>query len=521
MPTALLYLVVSLSGASVLALEILGTRILGPFYGVSLFLWSALITVTLAALSAGYAFGGRWADRGPTFTRLASVLAVAGAWTIAIPWIRNPLLHLTEPFGLRAAVLVASAVLFGPPLTLLGIVSPYAIRLNTHRLEEVGRAAGNIFAVSTVASVASALATGFVLIPNFGVRRLTVLVGVVLLVAAAVALLAGRTSRARAALPLVLAALAASLAPRLSAAPYPELVWAEQSAYSELRVLERDGERFLLLDGGVHTVQQISSGNALHPYVPVIDLAKNFFDSPGRLLLIGLGGGSVATSFASDGWKVDAVEIDPAVVRIAHRNFGLASDAATIHEMDGRRFLAEAERHVVGPDGAGPTWDVIVFDAFGSSAIPFHLVTEEAFALAASRLAPRGVLVVNVETRAWKDPIVAAFAATLGRSLRHVVAAPTAEPPNTLGNLLLFATNRESPDFPEERLVSPYDALGKGWLHWATVERSHAWDNRFEPDTTDAPVLTDDLNPVDVWAEEINRVARRELHEYFGEVASW
>jgi spermidine synthase len=520
-PDLLLYLTISLSGAAVLALEILGTRILGPFYGVSLFLWSALITVTLAALSVGYALGGRWADRGPTCARLASVLAIAGVWTIVIPWIRTPLLQVTEPLGLRAAVLVASTVLFGPPLTLLGFVSPYVIRLKTRRVEEVGRTAGNIFAVSTVASVLSALATGFFLIPNVGVRRLTVFIGVVLLVAAALALLADRAARARAAIPIVLAGVVVSAIPRLSAASYPELVWAEQSAYSELRVLERDDERYLLLDGGVHTVQQISSGNALHTYAPVVDLAKNWFDAPGRLLLIGLGGGSVAASFADDGWKVDAVEIDPAVVRIAHRNFGLPYDAATIHVMDGRRFLAEAERHVAGAGGAAPTWDVIVFDAFGSSAIPFHLVTEEAFALAAKRLAPGGVLVVNVETRAWKDPIVAALAATIGRSLRHVVAAPTAEPPNTLGNLLLFATDRDPPEFPEERLMHPARALGRGWLHWATVERSHAWDSRFRPDTTGAPILTDDLNPIDVWAEEINRIARRELHDYFGSVASW
>src|SRR5436190_16796373 len=124
-----LFLVVSLSGASVLVLEILGTRILGPFYGVSLYLWSALISVTLAALSVGYWVGGRLADRRPEAGFLGRLVLFAGLWTAAIPWLRQPLLAATESWGLRVAVLVTALVLFGPPLTLLGMVSPFAIRL--------------------------------------------------------------------------------------------------------------------------------------------------------------------------------------------------------------------------------------------------------------------------------------------------------------------------------------------------------------------------------------------------------
>src|SRR5262245_9325697 len=115
---AWLFVVVALSGASVLALEILGTRLLGPFYGVGLFLWAALISVTLAALSLGYAWGGRLADRGPTAERLAWLLGGAGTWVLLVPWMRTPLLTATEGLGLRAAVLVTAFLLFFPPLTL-------------------------------------------------------------------------------------------------------------------------------------------------------------------------------------------------------------------------------------------------------------------------------------------------------------------------------------------------------------------------------------------------------------------
>jgi spermidine synthase len=510
-----LYAVVSISGAAVLAIEILGTRILGPFYGVSLFLWSALITVTLAALSIGYAVGGRWADRGARIDRLGSVLALAGLWTVAIPWLRHPLLALTEPLGLRAAVLATSGVLFGPPLTLLGMVSPYAIRLRADRLEDVGRTAGNIFAVSTVASVASALVTGFILIPSVGVQRLTLGIGLVLLLTGSVALVvssapAGRIAGAAA---FVLAAVGSVLRPTPSGAKAASVVWMGQSAYAELRVLDLNDARYLLVDGGIHTIRVQPDGGALHPYAVVTDLAKLFFEEPGRLLLVGLGGGSVATSFAKDDWRVDAVEIDPEVVRIARDSFDL-DDRVQVHVRDGRRFVAKSEE----------TWDVIVFDAYSSGSIPFHLVTREVFEECARRLAPGGLVFLNVEGRGWDDPIIASIGATLRTCFRSVVALPTSEPPNTLGNLVLIATDRERLEFEPRRLQHPYDVLrreGEGWNHWATVQRNHAWDNRFEP-PVGGPVLTDDLNPVDLWAEEINLVARRELHEFFEDKApSW
>src|SRR5262245_6764672 len=194
-PHLFLYVIVSISGASVLAIEILGTRMLGPYYGVSLYLWSALITVTLAALSVGYALGGRWADKGPSFSRLAIMLGGAGLWFLICPLLREPLLHRLDPLGLRAGVLVAATLFFFVPLLLLGMVGPYAIRLRATSLGEVGKTAGDIYAISTVASVVAALLTGFVLIPHVGVSRLVLWVGVLLLAGAILALIAGRSSR--------------------------------------------------------------------------------------------------------------------------------------------------------------------------------------------------------------------------------------------------------------------------------------------------------------------------------------
>lgn len=189
-----LYPAVSVSGASILAIEILGTRIVGPSYGVDIFLWSALITITLAALAVGYWLGGHWADRGPAVRRFAAIFVAAGVWVAAIPLMRDGVVAAARPLDRAAAMFVSSVVLFFPPLAILGMASPYALKLRAGFLEEVGRSAGDLYAISTVASVAGALLTGFVLVPSFGVRSITAAIGV-LLVATGVAGLSGAAGR--------------------------------------------------------------------------------------------------------------------------------------------------------------------------------------------------------------------------------------------------------------------------------------------------------------------------------------
>ncbi|MFA4946995.1 MAG: fused MFS/spermidine synthase [Candidatus Krumholzibacteriia bacterium] len=503
-----LYLSISVSGASVLAIEILGTRILGPFYGVSLFLWSALITVTLAALSAGYALGGRWADKGATYPRLSSLLAGAGLWLLAVPWIRNPILHLAEPFGLRFAALVTALALFFVPLMLLGMVSPYAIKLRTTSLDEIGRSAGNLYAISTVASVVAALLTGFFLIPSFGVYRLTLAVGILLIATALPGLFGKRLPAAKLILPIVILAAGAVFLRGFGenrTDPEHGLIFKGQSPYGEIRVVNDFEFRYLLIDGAVHTAVDTSFYySTVMPYVNVVDIASGYFEKPGRLLLIGLGGGSVAKRYHRKGWDIDAVEIDPLVTKVAYDYFGFDSIEARVHQMDGRRFLLSS----------GGAYDIIVLDAFGSSSIPFHLASREAFALMTSRLSPDGVFVLNVQSIGWNGTIVRSLAATLGTQFPNVRALPTMEPPDKLGNVVLFASKRsldlrEEPPVPIDRLTAEYD-------------RFHAWENRFEPDTRGIPVLTDDRNYVDLWAEAINIQDRKELHGMFAKAGvSW
>jgi spermidine synthase len=508
-----LYVVVSVCGAAILALEILGTRLLGPFYGVSLYLWSALISVTLIALSAGYAIGGRLADRTTAPAgRLGLILLCSGVWTILIIFMKHPVLSLFENTGLRTAVLGAAAVLFGPPLTLLAMVSPFAVRMKARRVEEVGRSTGNLSAVSTFASVISALAVGFFLIPAVGVNRLFLIIGGVLIITGCWLVLSGRKRGTTVTIASLVLLAAAILEPSLGGGPGRRdrgLLAVRQSSYGELRVVDTEVGRYLLIDGSTQSLVDTATWSSSFHYAAVMDLPKYFFARPGRALLLGLGGGSLAKQYARDGWHVDAVEIDRGISDLAREYFGLMGRDASLYEMDGREFLLRK----------GASYDIILMDAFGSGSVPFHLMTDEAFSLVRSRLGPGGIVAVNLEAIGWHDPIVSMVASTMKRHFSEVLALPTEEPPDRFCNVVLLGANRMLDPLREPERN---EGLEPDWRYGPGYQKVHAWDNRFTPHTDGDPVLTDDLNPIDLRSETINLEARKILHrEFAASGVSW
>jgi spermidine synthase len=359
----------------------------------------------------------------------------------------------------------------------------------------------------------AALLTGFVLIPNVGVVRLTLLTGGLLVATALLGLalhLRSGAQRAAAMVALPLAAIAAWHLPTGGGGGGGDvagLIALAQSPYAEIRVLDTpDGRRRLLvIDGGTHTIVDPGTWESRFPYVAVMGLARCISAEPGRMLLIGLGGGSLVKDFAADGWEVDAVEIDPVVVEMAKAHFGLTDAEGSIQVADGRQFLiAHTGRY-----------DVIAMDAFGSSSIPFHLVTQEVFGLVASRLSPQGLLAINLESHGWDGPVVKAIAASLKPHFREVLALPAQPARDQLGNVVLLASNTPLALRPDTagRRRGGFDCEDFYWNASANL----GWNQRFAPDTAGVPPLTDDLNPVDVWSEHTNFVARRDLHRYFGE----
>jgi predicted membrane-bound spermidine synthase len=180
-----LYLVVFLSGAVLMGLELVGSRILAPYFGNSIFVWGALIAVFLIALSAGYYIGGMVADKWPKKRVLGEIVIISGLLVLAVKvgyselneWI------FQTDFGYKLNPLIASTILFLPPGIGMGMVSPFAIRLSASRIDTIGNLAGKMYAVSTLGSIVGTLGTAFFLIPMWGVKtNLLLIAGMLILI---------------------------------------------------------------------------------------------------------------------------------------------------------------------------------------------------------------------------------------------------------------------------------------------------------------------------------------------------
>ncbi|MBI4424016.1 MAG: fused MFS/spermidine synthase [Elusimicrobia bacterium] len=400
--------VVFLSGAAVLVLEIVGTRVIAPFYGSTVYVWSSLIAVTLASLAAGYAVGGILADRRDALATLSWALAGAGVWVMSLPAISRGVLLATGALGVAAGSLASAAALFAIPLACLGGISPLCVRLRTADLERLGREVGRVSALSTAGSVAGALATGFVLVQAFSLPQLLGGTAALLLgLAAWTRVKARRRGVLLAALAGV--ALLGSLRPREGGGV---VLARERSFYGDAKVLQAGGRRILDIDGISNTVVEQASLESTSDYITALELLPFLRPDARRALLIGLGGGSLVGRYRRFyGVETDVVEIDPAIERLARRWFGFASPKPVFLE-DGRRYL----------ERPGPRYDLIVLDAFSGDHHPFHLFSAEAFAAASRRLAADGVFAMNVIGYALEpqDDLRKALYRTLSGVFPHV-----------------------------------------------------------------------------------------------------
>jgi predicted membrane-bound spermidine synthase len=176
-PARRVQIVAAVVGASSLGAEIAAARLLAPFFGASTIIWANTIATVLVALSIGYWLGGRVADRDPTLRGLCRIVLVAAALLAAVPFAAQPFLRLSVEgldaldAGEFAGSLFAVLVLVAPPVLLLGTIAPYAVRLSVRAVDEAGRVAGRLYAISTLGSLAGVFLSALVLIPLVGTRR--------------------------------------------------------------------------------------------------------------------------------------------------------------------------------------------------------------------------------------------------------------------------------------------------------------------------------------------------------------
>lgn len=498
-----------ISGAVVMALEILGSRLLAPVFGNSLFVWGALIGVILAAMSSGYATGGWLADCRPGGTVLAGLLLFSGAWTLLLAWAGQPVMlsvsaWIEDP---RWGPCFAASILLAPPAFGLSGVLPALLRLSIDDMGRLGRHTGVMIAVSTVGSLIGTWGTAFYLLTWLGSATMVAVLGVVQVVLGVLWGWRAATVGAKIGAP-VLGALAVllwlavhpgqALPEDLRKLIPPVPLYQEDSPYQQVRVRDdKEGIfRYLILDRTFHAVMWNADPVALFlPYSQLMVAALALPPEPKRGLILGHGGGSLAKWLARY-WpdlELDTVEVDPSVVQAAEQYFDYApAKGHHVHVKDARMFLR----------GATAAYDVIWVDVFARHMIPFHLTTQEFFREVRAHLHPDGVLAVNLSSAGeGPDRLRAqAVVATLKTVFPVIVSYSVKGPWKTLqqskaANLIFFAGAPVEKMTPSDFEAKVEALLAQGRL---PVEARALLATRIEQEWPAGVVLTDDYAPYDL-----------------------
>lgn len=431
---ALLPALIFAVGAASLGAEIAAARLLAPYFGASTIVWANTIGVVLVALSAGYWFGGRFADRHPHLRGLCLMVLVAALLIAAVPFAARPFLSLsvdafdTLSIGGFVGSLFGVLALVAVPVALLGAASPWAVRLAVGEVGRSGEVVGRLYAISTAGSLFGTMVAALLLIPLLGTQRTFLLFALALALALAVAAPVGT----------------------IKAADTGKVLYEAETTQQYARVVERpDGSRAL----------ELNEGQAVHSlYRPGSFLTGGYWDGhlvlpfaararpPARIAILGNAGGTVARAFGHffPRTEVDAVEIDGELTELGRRFFDLRNPRMHVFTEDARPWLARS---------AGG-YDAIMVDAYRQPYIPFYLTSREFFELARDRLAPGGVVIVNVGHPRGSEALERVLGRTMASAFARVLRDPI-EPTNTLlvagaGRLSAARLRRAAGSLPAE-----------------------------------------------------------------------
>lgn len=494
----LLRAAVMIGGAAVMVVEILGSRVLAPSFGTTLHVWSALITVTLTGLAVGYAVGGRVADRRPGLGPLMTVMACAGGTLLLSDLTARPVLSVAYEAGMVSGTFMAATLLFLPTLFLLGMLSPMAVRAAAEP-RHLGASVGNLYALSTIGSVAGSLLVSLLLIPIMTVHAAIISTAVALVIVPVFHLLFA--ARKRAALWLFMGlALSCAGAKWAGNKADREVLYKDEfypvtarvpSAYGDLVVSDRDGVRYLFLNG----VQQGSMiGDVSYAkYAYGLERLATIKGIPKTVLIWGLGAGICARAMAEAGSEVTVIEIDPMSEKVAREYFGLPASVKVI--------IGDARTET---SRLTEKYDVIALDAFSGDSPPFHLLTREAFTDLKKRLTADGLVVANIvggvsgEASRVASSIVATMESVFGETQ---VFSPNWLLAGKKRNFVstMFLVSGDIPENLAENAAPFTMKTSEEIKRTGYIEAVFA--SRLQLPRDRAVILTDDYAPLEAWSD--------------------
>lgn len=481
----LLEIIVFICGAVVMILELAGSRVLAPYLGTSLIVWSSLIGLILGALSFGYWFGGKVADKLPNWKTFSGIIFLAAVFVGLTAIFKEPILvTLQESIrSIRLSSILSTLVLFAPASLMLGMVSPYAVRLKIHDVQTSGETVGNLYAISTLGSIFGTFLAGFYLLATFGTTKILYILAITLVVVSIITFVRSEL-KAKLALILILLVFGA-FSTIVSAYAGRFGIIDVDSAYQRIQIFDtRDAAtglpvRYLKTDN--FTTQSgmfLDSDDLVFRYTKFYDLANFFNPNAKNALMIGGAAYTYPRHFLKTNPEatMTVAEIDPTVTALAKKYFRLEDDPRmTIVHEDGRVFLNRTK----------DKYDLIFGDAFKSFSPPHQLTTKEAVQKMYDSLNDGGTVMLN---------LISAIDGTKGEFLR----AEYKTYKEVFPEVQVFAVRDSKNAFMVQNFILV--AMKKTRTEWKSDDPQiqELLSNRWTAGIIDdMPILTDDFAPTD------------------------
>lgn len=512
----ILYITSFFSGMTVMAVELACSRLLAPYFSSSQIVWTVIIGLIMISMSIGNMLGGRLADRHRSLSRLYFYIWIASLWIAAIPFLGKyvisgiiGLLFLFVPGG--QFVVIGSAlsclVIFAFPMALLGMVSPYLVRLGIDDMENSGKTAGKIYAMGTIGSIIGTFIPTFITIPLIGTGKTFLLFALLLNIVCALYFILSRRPGVKNTVTAILI-LAFLLMPIHDSYAFwkNNIIYEGESLYNYLQVSET-GDSVILSTNVAFGVQSIykKDGSLSGYYYEYALMAPFFmkdasFDTELDVLVLGLGTGTYSKQLKKyfPNSSCDAVEIDEKIASLAGKYFNLREDEANIYINDGRSFLETEDAGL---------YDIILADAYQDITVPFHMSTVEFFQSVKKHLKPGGVLIVNINMKSGDFEGVPEY---LAGTVKSCFSSVYRVDLTNVTNSLLFVS--DIPDMLENYEKNTRSSIPED--HDLYYISRFVGSNAREVEKSNL-ILTDDLAPVEILGQKsLSRIVERELEYY-------
>lgn len=433
LPAPLLLTMAFFEGAAVMACELLGAKLTAPYFGSSIYVWAAVLGITLTALMSGYYLGGYLSEKIDKPQLLPIVLSIAGGLLTIMPFTSQLVMRATIDLSVQLGATLALSCFMLPPLLFMGMSSPIIINLLNRRVETSGKTAGSVYAISTLGGILSTFLMGFSLMPRFGLRLPALIFGSILIILCMIPLIRGRKiAYASISLVFLIIAIGSLFIGNRTSTDTVKILDISEGVLGQIKVVDlkrtEDGQektrRVLLVNNILQTGMDLDDPTlSQSSYILAYAAAASIFPKGSKALVLGLGGGALVRHFEKFGFDIAAVEIDPRIRDAAMRHFQISPKMSVTID-DARHFLNQSNDQ----------YDLIALDLFLSESLPAEVLSLEGLLEAKRNLKPDGVLAINFpnDPRTPEGRLTRSFIHTLRKAGFQVKCLLTPEKMNAL-----------------------------------------------------------------------------------------